>query len=76
MDSKKISLDDALEFILNGDDSDLESLSENSGTQDFDAPAVVADDLENTLFCEALQPEKEMNDDESASDEEPPPPIK
>ena len=76
MDSKKISLDDALEFILNGDDSELESLRENSDAEDFDAPAVVADDLENTLFCEALQPEKEMNDDESASDEEPPPPIK
>ena len=66
----------ALEFILNGDDSELECLSENSDAEDFDAPAVVADDLENTLFCEALQPEKEMNDDESASDEEPPPPIK
>ena len=76
MHNKKLSLDDALEFILNGDDSELESLSEDSDVEDFDVPAVVTDDLENTLFSEVLQPEKEMNDDESSSDEEPPPPTK
>ena len=73
MHNKKLSLDDALEFILNGDDSELESLSEDSDVEDFDVPAVVTDDLENTLFSEVLQPEKEINDDESSSDEEPPP---
>ena len=76
MNNKKLSLDDALEFILNGDDSELESLSEDSDAEDFDVPAVVTDDLENTLFGEVLQPEKEMNDDESSSDEELPPPTK
>ena len=74
MHNKKLSLDDALEFILNGDDSELESLSEDSDAEDFDA--VVIDDLENTLFSEVLQPEKEINDDESSSYEEPPPPTK
>ena len=74
MHNKKLSLDDALEFILNGDDSELESLSEDSDAEDFNA--VVTDDLENTLFSEVLQPEKEMNDDESSSDEEPTPPTK
>ena len=76
MHNKKLSLDDALESILNEDDSELESLSEDSDAEDFDVPAVVTDDLENTLFSEVLQPEKEMNDDESSSDEEPPPPTK
>ena len=58
MHNKKLSLDDALEFILNGDDSELESLSEDSDAEDFDVPSVATDDLENTLFIEVLQPEK------------------
>ena len=76
MHNKKLSLDDALEFILNGDDSELESLSEDSDAENFDVPTVVTNDLENTLFSEVLQPENEMNDDESSSDEEPTPPTK
>ena len=76
MHNKKLSLDDALEFILNGDDRELESLSEDSDAENFDVPAVVTDDLENTLFSEVLQSEKDMNYDESSSDEEPPPPTK
>ena len=62
MNNEKLSLDDALEFILNGDDSELESLSEDFDAEDFDVPAVVTDDLENTLFGEVLRPEKEMNE--------------
>ena len=58
MHNKKLSLDDALEFILNGDGSELESLSEDSDAEDFDVPSVATDDLENTLFIEVLQPEK------------------
>ena len=76
MNNKKLRFDAALEFILNGDDSELESSSEDSDVEDFDCPAFVTDDLENTLFIKVLQPEKEMNDDESSSDEEPPPPTK
>ena len=56
MNNKKLRLDDALEFILNGADSELESLSEDFDAKDFDVPAVVTDDLENTLFGEVLQP--------------------
>ena len=51
-------------------------MSEDFDAEDFDVPAVVTDDLENTLFGEVLQPEKEMNDDEISSDEELPPPTK
>ena len=76
MHNKKLSLDDALEFILNGDDSELESFSKYSDPEDFDVPAVVTNDLENTLFSEVLQPGKEVNDDENSTDEEPPPPKK
>ena len=76
MHNKKLSLDDALEFILNGGDSELESLSKDSDAEDFDIPAVVTNDLENTLFSEALQPGKEVNDDENSTVEEPPPPTK
>ena len=76
MNKKKLSLDDALELILNGDDCELESLSEDSDAEDFDVPTVVTDDLENTLFGEVLQPEKEMNDHEISSDEELPPPTR
>ena len=76
MHNKKLSLDDALEFILNGDDSELESLSKDSDAEDFDVPAVVTNDLENTLFSEVLQPGKQVNDDENANDEQPPPPKK
>ena len=47
MNNEKLSLDDVLEFILNGDDSELESLSEDFDAEDFDVPAVVTDDLEN-----------------------------
>ena len=64
MHNKKLSLDVALEFILNGNDSELESLSEDSDAEDFDVSSIATDDLENTLFIEVLQPEKEMNDDE------------
>ena len=58
MHHKKLSLDDALEFILNGDDRELESLSKDSDAEDFDVPTVVTNDLENTLFSEVLQPGK------------------
>ena len=50
MNNKKISLDHALEFILNGDDRELESLSEDSDAEDFDVSALVTDDLENTVW--------------------------
>ena len=43
---------------MNGDDSEIESLSEDSDVEDFNVPAVVTDDPENTLFSEVLQPEK------------------
>ena len=50
MNNKKLSLDHALEFILNGDDRELESLSEDSDAEDFDVSALVTDDLENTVW--------------------------
>ena len=50
MNNKKLSLDHALEFILSGDDRELESLSEDSDAEDFDVSALVTDDLENTVW--------------------------
>ena len=50
MNNKKLSLDHALEFILNGDNREVESLSEDSDAEDFDVSALVTDDLENTVW--------------------------
>ena len=60
MSTKKTDLDDALEFIFNGADSELESLSEDFDDENFHFPAIVTDDLENSLCGEVIQPEKEM----------------
>ena len=60
MNTKKTDLDDALEFIFNGADRELESLREDFDDEDFHFPAIVTDDLENSLCGEVIQPEKEM----------------
>ena len=52
MSTKKTDLDDALEFIFNGADSELESLSEDFGDENFHFPAIVTDNLENSLCGE------------------------
>ena len=50
MNNKKLSLDHILEFILNGGDRELESLSEDFDAEDFDVSVLVSDDLENTVW--------------------------
>ena len=60
MNTKKTDLDDALEFIFNGVDSELESLSEDFDDENFHFPAIVTDDLENSLSGEVIQSENEM----------------